>query len=88
MTMVKILDLKRGGVYTIKVKVVRKSEWMIHWCIRYEIHGYYEAKQSNIQYHLKLYYEFKPLQALYGEFNKLKNILRREEQSPLIHIHG
>ena len=42
--------------------------------------GCYKVKQSNIQHHLKLYYEFRPLQGLCEEFNKLTNTPRREEQ--------
>ena len=42
--------------------------------------GYYKVKQSNIQHHLEIYYEFRPLQALCEEFYKLTNTLRREKQ--------
>ena len=38
-------------------------------------------KQSIIQYHLKLYYEFKPLQGLCEGFNKLTSTLKRKWQS-------
>ena len=38
-------------------------------------------KQGNIQHDLQHYYEFKPLQVLCEEFNKLNDILKREQQS-------
>ena len=44
--------------------------------------GYYKVKQNTIWHHLQHYHEFKPLQVLYEEFNKLTNILKREEPQP------
>ena len=41
--------------------------------------GYYKVKQSSIHHHLHHYYKFKPLQVLCEEFNKLTNILKREQ---------
>ena len=95
-TMVKLLDLKTGGVHTIKIKVVRNvgfldmtnnsSEHLISHknkslgVLDLRSIGYYKVKQNNIQHHLELYYEFRSLQALYEEFNKLTNNLRSEEQ--------
>ena len=39
--------------------------------------------QRNIQYHLKLYYEFRPFQVLCEEFNRFTNTLMREEQKAM-----
>ena len=38
-------------------------------------------KKSTIQHHVQ-HYQFKPLQVLCEEFNKLTNTLQREEQKP------
>ena len=45
--------------------------------------GYYKVRESNIQHPLKPYYEFRPLQLLYEEFNKVTNKLRREKQKSI-----
>ena len=93
--MVKLLDLKMTGINTIKVKIIKNVGFLdvtnnsLEQLIlnRNESFGvldlrsirYYKVKQSNIQHHLESHYEFRPLQVLCEEFNKLTNTLRRGE---------
>ena len=104
LAMIILLDLNTGYTNTVKVKFIRStrfldvtyhsSETLI--CSKDKTLGvahlrsvgYYKVKQSSIQHCLQHYYEFKPLQMLFEEFNLLTNILREKNNNPLILVLG
>ena len=88
--------MKVGGVNTIKAKFIKIVGFLdvtnnfseqLTFCKKESLGilclgsiGYYEVKQRNAQHHLKTYYEFIALLALFKEFKKLTNTLWRKEQ--------
>ena len=103
MAMVKILDIKEQTTNMIKLKfiwnkVVLKIKNKTHKTITFDITnmmgvldlrslGFYKIKQEVLQEHLSRHYHFELVDDVFDQYNRLVNLMRKEEEKSEGNIH-